>query len=361
MGKHSKYEITFKIEVLNEFANGVYARLLNFVLNNGIDRKDKNNFYNVLLDQFAEILDLNLFKMSFEELEVLEGYWRSMNSYIKEITKGKLVYQLDVAYFSEDQFQDRFQELKYRLSIKKSIQKNPVAYILGGQPGAGKSLLHGLIKDKLSDNVITIDNDTFKQMHPNFDLLVEKYGKDYVAYVTPFSNRMTEALMNHFSNQGFSLTIEGTLRTVETPVKTVTNLKEKGYEVNLYVMAVSKDLSYLGTLARYESMYARSSQTARATDKAIHDTVVSNLPDNLDTLCSGDYFADISLFTREETKVYSSVETPSISQKQVIYEALHQELPKDVLINRIDHIIHLAKQNNHQISDLLNWRKELTQ
>ncbi|MFJ8459664.1 zeta toxin family protein [Lysinibacillus xylanilyticus] len=41
-------------------------------------------------------------------------------------------------------------------------------------------------EDKLNNNVITIDNDTFKSLHPNFDLLVEKYGKDYVAHVTPF-------------------------------------------------------------------------------------------------------------------------------------------------------------------------------
>ncbi|MGN7942105.1 hypothetical protein [Virgibacillus sp. 6R] len=87
MGKPLNYEKTFKIELLNEFANGVYSRLLNFVLNNGMDRQDKNNPYNVLLDQFVEMLDINLFEMSFEELEVIDGYWTNMNSYIKEITK----------------------------------------------------------------------------------------------------------------------------------------------------------------------------------------------------------------------------------------------------------------------------------
>lgn len=87
MGKSLNYEKTFKIELLNEFANGVYSRLLNFVLNNGMNRQDKNNPYNVLLDQFVEMLDINLFEMSFEELEVIEGYWTNMNSYIKEITK----------------------------------------------------------------------------------------------------------------------------------------------------------------------------------------------------------------------------------------------------------------------------------
>lgn len=87
MGKPLNYEKTFKIELLNEFANGVYSRLLNFVMNNGIDLQDKNNPYNVLLDQFVEMLDINLFEMSFEELEVIDGYWTNMNSYIKEITK----------------------------------------------------------------------------------------------------------------------------------------------------------------------------------------------------------------------------------------------------------------------------------
>lgn len=81
------YDKTLKIEVLNEFSNGVHARLLNFVLKNGMDPQEENNFYNALLDQFAEMIDLNLFKMSLEELEVLEGYWKNMSNYIREITK----------------------------------------------------------------------------------------------------------------------------------------------------------------------------------------------------------------------------------------------------------------------------------
>lgn len=267
----------------------------------------------------------------------------------------------DLSYFSEDELQEISKYVIDKLNDDKTPQKTPIAYILGGQPGAGKSSLHGIIKDKLNGNVITIDNDTFKPLHPNFDLLVEKYGKDYVSHVTPFSNRLTEALIEHFSNQGFNLTIEGTLRTVETPIKTADNLKEKGYEVNLCVMAVSKDLSYLGTLERYEAMYRMKPETARSTDKAIHDTVVSNIPENLETLFKGDIFADISLYTREGSKVYSSAETPSISPKEVISRAIHQELSKDVLMNKIEQILHLAKHNSHQLPELLNWQKELKQ
>jgi len=267
----------------------------------------------------------------------------------------------ELSHFTDAEFQQRFNYTKDRLSKNKTRQENPVAFLLGGQPGAGKSTLHALAKDKLNKDVITIDNDTFKIQHPKFAALVKEYGKNYVEHVTPFSNRMTEALIDYFSKEGFNLTIEGTLRTAETPMKTASALKEKGYEVNLYVMAVSKDLSYLGTLERYESMYATKPQTARSTDKAIHDTVVSNLPNNLDILFKGNHFADISLFTREGTKVYSSVEIPSISPKEVISNVLNEKSPRDVLLNKIECIINQAKQNNHQLPELSNWQKELKQ
>ena len=80
------YNKTFKIELLNEFSNGVYARLLNFILKNDIDTENKGNFYGVLLHQFVVMLDLNLFEMSIEEIDVVEKYWKNMNEYVKEIT-----------------------------------------------------------------------------------------------------------------------------------------------------------------------------------------------------------------------------------------------------------------------------------
>lgn len=89
MEKSLNYEQTFKIEVLNEFSNGVYARLLNFILKNGVDKNDSNNFYVSLLQQFSEMLNVDLFKMSNVELDNVKSYWENMNNYIKGITKEK--------------------------------------------------------------------------------------------------------------------------------------------------------------------------------------------------------------------------------------------------------------------------------
>jgi len=89
MEKSLNYEQTFKIEVLNEFSNGVYARLLNFILKNGVDKNDSNNFYVSLLQQFSEMLNVDLSKMSNVELDNVKSYWEDMNDYIKGITKEK--------------------------------------------------------------------------------------------------------------------------------------------------------------------------------------------------------------------------------------------------------------------------------
>ena len=189
----------------------------------------------------------------------------------------------ELADYTDHQFETKLQIEIEQLTKNKQAQESPKAYLLGGQPGAGKSGLHQLIKAE-DPNAITIDNDTFKWLHPKYKQLEQKYGKDVVKYVTPFSNQMTESLIDYLSDKKFDLIIEGTLRTVEVPMATVTKLQNRGYEASLYVMAVPRIESYLGTLARYEDQFSLSPRTARATTKEAHDVVVRQLPDNLDFL-----------------------------------------------------------------------------
>jgi len=87
MEKPLNYEQTFKIEIVNEFANGVHAQLLNYIFNNGIDINDKSNSYVILLDQLSEFLNKDLFEMSIQELDGLKIFWKCMDELIGGITK----------------------------------------------------------------------------------------------------------------------------------------------------------------------------------------------------------------------------------------------------------------------------------
>lgn len=87
MEKKLNYELTLKIELLNEFSNIVHARLVKFVLKNGIDTSDKTNPYIILLDRLSELLDKNLFELSSQELDGLKTFWEEMNIVVKKMTQ----------------------------------------------------------------------------------------------------------------------------------------------------------------------------------------------------------------------------------------------------------------------------------
>lgn len=253
----------------------------------------------------------------------------------------------NLSQYTEKEYQQIFQRKVSQLTRNISINEKPQAFILGGQAGAGKSSLHKLIMKEMQGNVIVIDNDTFKPLHPNYDRLAEKIGIGVTEQVTPFSNRMTEDLIEYLSSRKYNLVVEGTLRKAETPLKTNQQLKDKGYTTNLYIMATEKELSYLSTLERYADMFIQEPETARATPKDIHDEIVGKIADNLDTIYKRGVFDDIRVLTREGDTLYSMQETPLESPKKVLQEKLESPLTderKQQIINRLSDKLETIQQ-----------------
>lgn len=261
--------------------------------------------------------------------------------------------------FTEKQLEIQYQRILKEIRHRKTIVKKPTAFLLGGQAGAGKTTLHTLIENEMNNNVITIDNDRYKKFHPNYSELEKKYGTKVTEIVKPFSDKITEKLINQLSTEGYNLTIEGTVRTTETPTKTAELLKAKGYITNLYVMAVPKTVSYLSTLERYEDMYKSDPGTARITPKKIHDTIVNGLPGNLDTLFKKNIFNDIRLYTRESQCIYSSQKTPKISPKKCIEDKLQEKLTDKQLKPNLERLVNKMTENNHTESEGFRKLNEL--
>lgn len=89
MEHNINYELTTKIELINEFSYGVYNRLLNYVLEKGL--KESKNLYSNLLATFKDMLSTDLESLEDEELEKILLYWKTMDHYVKEITAKKQV------------------------------------------------------------------------------------------------------------------------------------------------------------------------------------------------------------------------------------------------------------------------------
>ena len=145
------------------------------------------------------------------------------------------------------------------------------------------------------------------------------YGTDSPKYTQPFINQVTEQLIDELSTESYNLIIEGTLRTATVPLNTCLALKNKGYRVELHVIAVKRAISYESTLLRYE-LAIQQGEIPRATAKDHHDMVADAIADNLDVIFESKAFDDIRLFDRNGKCLYSTAirELPSKTERTVL-------------------------------------------
>jgi UDP-N-acetylglucosamine kinase len=196
-----------------------------------------------------------------------------------------------------------------------------MAVLCGGQPGAGKTMIHDMFCKRIP-NVIVINGDNHRPLHPNFLALSDKYGDGSAKYTQEFSNAVTESLIDRFSADKYNLIIEGTLRNPSVSLGTCHMLKSRGYSVELSVMAVDRTASWRGTLERYAAM-KELGMTPRATSKESHDEVADKLPGNVSMMYGTKMFDRITLYTREQECVYDSRKTPHLNPSRLLEEIIN--------------------------------------
>ena len=187
--------------------------------------------------------------------------------------------------FSNSDFQQVVKRNIRTLTRGKTVSEQPQAILLGGQSGAGKTTIHRIKQKEYRGNIIIIDGDSYRSQHPHYLELQEKYGKDSV------------------------------------PRQTARLLRARGYQVSLALIATKPELSYLSTLIRYEELYAKDPNQARATPKEHHDYIVNHLVENVRALENEKCFEQIQIYQRDRRCIYDS-ETDEGSAATVLQECL---------------------------------------
>ena len=91
-------------------------------------------------------------------------------------------------------------------------QQSPKAYMLGGQPGAGKSTSTRKLEAQYNRNILTIDLDQYRERHPNYKALYEKYGKKSSEYTHEFASEIKEEIQKRAIDAKYNIIIDGTLK-----------------------------------------------------------------------------------------------------------------------------------------------------
>jgi tRNA uridine 5-carbamoylmethylation protein Kti12 len=77
----------------------------------------------------------------------------------------------------------------YNTIVKDQLDKttrveSPIIVILGGQPGSGKSKIFDYAKNQIfnNDNVLSINGDDYRMLHPDTDNIFTLYDKKYAEF-----------------------------------------------------------------------------------------------------------------------------------------------------------------------------------
>lgn len=201
-------------------------------------------------------------------------------------------------------------------------QPNPIAILLGGQPGAGKSFGSLEMSKRLNFNLLIINGDEFRPYHQFYHEIYQKYGVQAAKYTAEFAGKMVQRVRNEAISQRFNILIEGTFRTIETPLNELDNFKQQGYQTAVLICTCPKEISWQSTIKRAEEQQ-RSGIQPRYVDRAHFDLVVNHLAENAQAVMKQGNPDRFEVYSRSE-KLFDSQTMPLEQLATVINQELNR-------------------------------------
>ena len=205
---------------------------------------------------------------------------------------------------TEEEYTIAFQKIKEDITKNKTSVDSPVAIVLGGQPGAGKSNIYQIARKRFSNNLVELDCDAFRVYHPYYQQIKLIFGKEDGAKTNPFIFRAVDQLVDELSDQKYNLIIESSLKRPNTAINNGKILPPKGYEVELHIMATNKEVSWQSTIDRYYEELRRTGKP-RAVPRDFHDNVISNICNSLYEVKKSGLMSNILMFDRKQNCLYN--------------------------------------------------------
>lgn len=203
--------------------------------------------------------------------------------------------------FSESEFQEAYHKIVAEIRKAHVPQEKKCVIFLGGQPGAGKSYFY--TQDGSLCNYVFVNGDAYRTYHPHFQEIVEQDLASMPELTQRFSNRCVEELIRELSDEGYNLIIEGTLRDPDITTGTCLELKAKGYETGLYVMAADAVLSWEATVNRAKMIYEMG-EVPRVVPLDKYDYIVKHLAENIRKIEERKCFDFIRVVNRDNLVLY---------------------------------------------------------
>ncbi len=213
-------------------------------------------------------------------------------------------------------------EKKIRQSEKRC------AYILGGQPGAGKSEFIKIIeKHHKKKSFSVINGDDLRSYHPFYTKFLAE-NEENAADLTQVSvNYWVERLINEVSERQGDMIIEGTMKNPNVPISTAELLKRKDYTTEANIILTNPEVSKVDMLRRYFNQKDTLGY-ARFTKPDAHKNVLKKLLESIVEISKSSHFNDVKVFRRVATEYKEIFNRNSNDDNEELMGAIRTEMSK---------------------------------
>lgn len=213
------------------------------------------------------------------------------------------MYYDDQGDYTQEQFDKIYDKIYEELTSGYYKQEHRVAYLLGGQPGSGKSTFYTDNNELMG--YVVVDGDKFRKYHPNINDIIKNDYENYVERTQHFSNQVVERLIKDLSYHGYNIVIEGTLRDAKYPISTCKTLKEAGYVTNLVIVACDAELSWKSTINRTKIL-KELGEYPRLVPIDKFNRTIKNIPDSISEIEHAQCFSSIRIIDRDRNILYDN-------------------------------------------------------
>ncbi|MBE2998273.1 zeta toxin family protein [Nocardiopsis sp. HNM0947] len=184
---------------------------------------------------------------------------------------------------------ERIQELTPNRVPERGPGERPQFYIVGGQPGAGKSTTQErLFKTLPAGSVASYDGDDNAKIHPRYEKIMQVYGRGGQEAVSAELNNRGHSyhseymgrLRGEYGGPKYDVIASHPLGKQEHADAWVDDFRDQGYETTAVFVATHESNSRLGIAHRYqESRDDPDTAYGRWLDPALHDNFYRDGPD----------------------------------------------------------------------------------
>lgn len=149
--------------------------------------------------------------------------------------------------------------------------ESPVAYIVAGQPGSGKTIMSSVLIEEHHADIVQSMGDNFRGFHPRYRELMKKYGQ-YCAYFSlPQAKFLSDLTMHRAAEGRYNIIQEGALENAAYTMDMMEFLKRKGYRIILMLRACPKKKSWKAIHQLFLQQRLKAPGMSRLITKEYHD------------------------------------------------------------------------------------------